>query len=434
MLSKAHNDLITLTAPGTPGGDLLRRYWQPVALSVELGPEVPFPLKIMGESLVLFRDDHGQPALVGRNCPHRGVDLSYGRVEDGGLRCLYHGWLISGEGRCLQQPGEPAGSTFKDKVRHKAYPCFDAGGMVFAYMGPGTPPRRPAFPIFAAPPAQVWTTKIHHECNYLQGNEGNIDPQHLSYLHRFIDPRKDDFGINALLVADPSPRIEVEETPYGHRVFTTRAVGGDKCYIRITNFIMPNCSAFEGAPLVNPRGPRMRDNLGYQMHWHVPIDDVTHWKYTVLYAHEEPIDKEFLEKFVFCDVRKDYTLAGNAENRYLQDRAEMKRTSFAGLGQSFWQHDKFAVESQGAIADRTAEHLGTTDRPTILMRGQLIRAVEDMRAGRDPLFVERDGQPDALAGMEVVSKEVPAATDPRSDWWHAHAPRRRRMAELQAGE
>ena len=135
MLSKEHNDLITLTGPGTKGGDLLRRYWQPVALSAELAADVPLPVKIMGEDLVLFRDDRGKPALVGRHCPHRGVDLSYGRVEDGGLRCLYHGWLISGAGQCLDQPGEPAGSTFKDKVRHTAYPCFEAGGVVMTYMG-----------------------------------------------------------------------------------------------------------------------------------------------------------------------------------------------------------------------------------------------------------------------------------------------------------
>lgn len=433
MLSKEDNDLITLTGPGTPGGDLLRRYWQPVALSAELEADVPLPVQVMGESLVLFRDGDGRPALVGRRCPHRGVDLSYGRVEDGGLRCLYHGWLISGAGRCLEQPGEPAGSTFKDKVRHTAYPCFEAAGMVLAYMGPGKPPRRPRFPCFLAPPERVWVTKIHHECNYLQGNEGNIDPQHLSYLHRFIDPRSDQFGLNALLVADPAPKIEVEEKPWGHRVYTTRAVGKDKNYVRITNFIMPNCSAFEGAPTVNPRGPRMRDNLGYQMHWHVPIDDVTHWKYMLLYAHEEPIDKEFLEKFVAADVQPDYSLPGNARNRYNQNRAEMKRTSFAGLGQSFWQHDKFAVESQGPIADRSQEHLGTTDRPTILMRKQMLAAIENIRAGRDPQFVERDGQPDALADMEVVSKEVPNTIDARSDWWRVHVPRRQ-VAELQAGE
>ncbi|HEY5609429.1 MAG TPA: Rieske 2Fe-2S domain-containing protein [Alphaproteobacteria bacterium] len=430
MLSKEHSDLITLTGPATKGGELLRRYWQPVALSAELEADVPLPVKIMGEDLALFRDDHGTPALIGRHCPHRGVDLSYGRVEDGGLRCLYHGWLISSGGRCLEQPGEPAGSTFKDKVRHVAYPCFEAGGLVMTYMGPGQPPRRPALPCFNASPERVWTTKIHHDCNYLQGNEGNIDPQHLSYLHRFIDPRADPVGINALLVADPSPKIEVEETAYGLRIFTTRAVGGGKSYIRITNFIMPNLSAFEGAPLVNPQGPRMKDNIGYQMHWHMPIDDVTHWKYTLLYAHAEPIDKAFIEKFVFCDVTEDYTLPGNRRNRYLQDREEMKRTSFAGMGPSFWAHDKFATESQRPIADRSREHLGTTDRPTIMMRRQLLQAIEDVAAGRDPLLVERDGQPDALAEMEVVSKEMPSTTDPRGDWWRQHAPRRKRAAQL----
>ncbi len=137
MLSKESNDLITLTAPGTPGGDLLRRYWQPVALSAELKTDEPLAIRVMSEDLVLFRDDQGKPSLIGRRCPHRGVDLSYGRVEDGGLRCIYHGWLLASDGRCLDQPGEPEGSTYKDRINHKAYPCREAGGLVLAYMGPG---------------------------------------------------------------------------------------------------------------------------------------------------------------------------------------------------------------------------------------------------------------------------------------------------------
>lgn len=423
MLSKENNDLITLTGPGTPGGDLLRRYWQPVALSVELKADEPLAVRVMSEDLVLFRDERGKPCLVGRRCPHRGVDLSYGRVEDGGLRCLYHGWLLAADGHCLDQPGEPEGSTYKDRIKHKAYPCREAGGLILAYMGPGEPPRLPKFPFFLAPPERSWVTKIYHDCNYLQGNEGNIDPQHLSYLHRFLDPRQSvDARVNSLLIRDPSPKLDVEETPYGFRLFAARAAGPDQSYIRMTNFIMPNGSAFDGSPLVDPRTGKSRENLGYQMHWHVPIDDVTHWKYTILYAHEIAIDLNWIEKTVFADV-KDYRLARNEGNRYLQDRNEMKQASFAGMGQSFWAHDKFATEAQGPIADRSAEHLGTTDKPTMLMRRQMLHAIDDLKAGRDPLFVERRTQENALADLMVISKLVPNTTDALSGWWRAHVPK-----------
>src|SRR5712692_6585710 len=170
MLTKEQNDLLTQTGPGTPGGALLRRYWQPVALAEELPPGgPPRSVRSLGEELVLFRDEGGRPGLLGLHCPHRGADLSYGRLEDGGLRCLYHGWLYDVAGRCLEQPGEPAGSTFKEKIRHTAYPCQEAGGMIFAYLGPGEPPLLPAYLLMGVPAEHVFLRKYFQECNYLQG-------------------------------------------------------------------------------------------------------------------------------------------------------------------------------------------------------------------------------------------------------------------------
>lgn len=422
MLAKEQNALITLTGKGTPGGEMMRRYWNPVALSEELKDDVPRAVRVMGEDLVLFRDPEGRPALIGRRCPHRGVDLAYGRVEHGGLRCLYHGWLMGGDGRCLQQPGEPAGSRFADKIRHVAYPCREAGGLILAYLGPGAPPRLPSLPFLACPPERVWATKIYHACNYLQANEGNIDPQHLSFLHVVMSMRSAlDPGLNDLIAGDAAPTIEVEETPYGHRIFTARKAGPDTNYVRITNFVMPNCSAFDGVPLVDPRSPDHRPNLGYQVHWHVPIDDAQHWKYTVLYRYDGPVDRTFQETVLFGELDRTYRSPRNAENFYLQSREEMTAETFAGLGKNFYDHDLFAVESQGTIMDRSEEHLGTTDRPVILMRRQLLKAVEDVQAGRDPLFVEREGDADAAAELVVRSEELPASVDPRGDWWRAAA-------------
>ncbi|HLH24509.1 MAG TPA: Rieske 2Fe-2S domain-containing protein [Chloroflexota bacterium] len=194
MLTREENELLTRTDRGTPGGDLLRRYWQPVALAAELPPGgPPVPLRILGEDLVLYRDEQGQPGLLGLHCPHRGADLSYGRLEDGGLRCLYHGWLFDRAGRCLEQPGEPQGSTFHERVRHTAYPCQEVAELIFAYLGPGEPPLLPAYEFLTVPGAQRYVNKALHECNYLQGNEGNIDPAHLSFLHYLF---QDDPGRN----------------------------------------------------------------------------------------------------------------------------------------------------------------------------------------------------------------------------------------------
>ena len=420
MLTKEQNDLITLTDAGTPGGELIRRYWQPVALSEELSADTPVPTRIFGEDLVLFRDPGGQPKLIGRYCPHRSVDLSYGRLDKGGLRCIYHGWLMSGDGRCLEQPGEPATSDYKDKIRHTAYPCHEAGGLILTYMGPGRPPRIPAFPFLTCPPEQTWSTKIYHACNYLQGNEGNVDPQHLSFLHVAFGAQNSlDPDINDLIAADVAPQLDIEETAYGYRIFAIRNVAADKKLVRITNFIMPNSSAFDGVPLFNPRKTSHQPNLGYQMHWHVPIDDGAHWKYTVLYRYTGPIDKEFVTSVFFGDLDKTYRSPRNAQNRYLQDRQEMKTTTFAGVGRNFYDQDLLAVEAQGRIMDRSREHLGTTDRPIILMRRQLLKAVEDVRQGRDPLLVEREGQPNALQDLIVRANTLPASIDVRGGWWRA---------------
>jgi phthalate 4,5-dioxygenase len=165
MLTKEENDLLTQVGPGTPGGEMLRRYWQPVVLAEELpAGGAPLPVRLLGEDLVLFRDDSGQPGLLGIHCAHRGADLSYGRLEDGGLRCIYHGWLYDRTGRCLEQPGEPTGSTFHERIRQTAYPCVDRGGLILTYMGPDVPPLCPDYEFLMVPERQRSATKFFQEC------------------------------------------------------------------------------------------------------------------------------------------------------------------------------------------------------------------------------------------------------------------------------
>jgi phthalate 4,5-dioxygenase oxygenase subunit len=418
MLTREQNDLLTRTGPGTPGGDLLRRYWQPVALAEELPlGSAPLPVRLLGEDLVLFRDEQGRPALLGLHCPHRGADLSYGRLEDGGLRCLYHGWLFDRTGQCLEQPGEPAGSTFCQRVRHTAYPCLEAAELIFAYLGPGEPPLLPAHEFLLVPTAQRYVNKALHECNYLQANEGNIDPAHLSFLHFLMqdDPNRNrtvadvagtSTSTNRLYGTDVSPTIEVEETDYGVRIFTVRKIGPGEIYVRASNFIMPNLSSFPG----------QTGGEGYSVNWHVPIDDTHHWKYMISFSRARALDKEAMHRPYAANMTADYRIKRDKSNRYLQDREEMKTRSFIGMGGFFPGHDKWATEGEGPIQDRTTEHLGYTDKAIIQARRMLLRAIADVQAGRDPAHVVRDPAANRFAHHVVTSVVMPDREDWRSLW------------------
>jgi phthalate 4,5-dioxygenase len=409
MMTQEENKLLTQTGQGTPGGELLRRYWQPVALSEELPPGVaPLSIKILGEDLVLFRDDKGRAGLLGIHCSHRGTDLSYGRVEDGGLRCLYHGWLYDIEGRCLQQPGEPGGGEHRDAIRHPAYPCKETGGVIFTYMGPGTPPLLPNYEFLNAPPERLYVNKIFHECNYLQANEGNIDPVHLSFLHRFLENREERYrGVRGaeeshynLVARNIAPILDVELTDFGVRIYTVRQLEGDKAYLRVSYFVLPNLSAFPG----------QTGGEGYSVNWHVPMDDDHHWKYTFVYSARAPLDKRMVER-ERSELRPDYRLVRNEANRFMQDRESMKSKTYAGMGSGFQAHDAFATASQGAIQDRTEEHLVSSDKAIVAARKLLEKAIRDVQEGREPPHVIREPNRNRVPHLLVISDMIPNGGD-----------------------
>ena len=188
MISTKENQLLTTVSPNSEAGTLMRNYWQPAALVEELTGDRPIvPVNLMGERLVLFRDEAQRYGLVERHCPHRGADLNFGRLEDGGIRCAFHGWLFDVEGNCREQPAEPVDSKFYQRVKHVAYPCEVRNGIVFAYMGAGDPPPFPDFDCFQAPEAYTFAFKGFMECNWLQALEVGIDPAHASFLHRFFE-------------------------------------------------------------------------------------------------------------------------------------------------------------------------------------------------------------------------------------------------------
>jgi len=406
MISKEENDLLTQTDAGTAAGELLRRYWQPVALSEELPPGGGSrQVTIMGEELVLFRDDQGRPGLLGLHCSHRGTDLSYGRVENGGLRCLYHGWLYDIRGRVLEQPGEPGGGAQRDAICHLAYPCQESGGVVFTYMGPGEPPLLPNYEFLAVPEPQRTVTKIFYRCNYLQGNEGNIDPVHLSFLHQYLNESQaahkrvvpgTQTTDNALLGRDIAPTIEVEVMDYGLRIYTIRGAGSEKCYLRITNFIMPNLSAFGGSTV----------GEGYAVHWHVPINNTCHWKYVFMFSREKALTEDLRKKHR-AEITPDYRLSREEANRYQQDRDSMQTKTFTGMGFNFQAHDAFATESQGRIQDRTAEHLVSSDKAIVAARKLLLNGIEDVKQGREPRHRLSDPKMNRFPHLMVISEVVP---------------------------
>ena len=423
MLSKESNELVSRTGPGTPGGAMMRAYWQPAALSRELKSGLPLRVRLLGEDLVMFRDAAGKPQLISRFCPHRRTDLSFGRVEDGGIRCIYHGWLMDGRGRCLQRPAERgAGAHSPTPPLMEAYPCHEAGGVILAYLGHGTPPDLPRLHFLSAPEEQTFTMKVLQECNYLQGNEGNLDPAHLSFLHLFMPEgvksslNERSGSLNDILANDAAPEIGVSETSYGLRIISSRASQPGRRWVRITNFLMPNAAAIHGSPLTNPRTNPISENCGYQINWHVPIDDVNHWKYVVAHRFDGPVDVEFLQRG-FGSIGPDFVMPRNRANDFMQDREEMQSRSFAGLGPSFFVHDKCVIEAQGGIIDRSQEHLGSTDLAVVKMRRQLLQAIGEVREGRDPRMVDRAGARNSLEDLTVLSVDMPADVDLSQPWW-----------------
>jgi phthalate 4,5-dioxygenase len=408
LATREENELLTRVGPGSPAGELLRRYWQPAALSEELPTGgAPLPVRLFGEDLVLFRDEQDRIGLLGLHCAHRGVDLSYGRLEDGGLRCLYHGWLYNVQGRCLEQPGEPAGSTFHERIRQRAYPCEERGGIIFAYLGAGEPPLLPNYEFLGAPDERRYVTKYFQQCNYLQGSEGNLDPVHNNLLHH-PNPNLAHLGNRKLVTfrggRGPVPgqqRLDFEVTDFGLRLCDVTQLSPEEVNLRMYYFVMPSFTAFPG-----PQG----GTEGFSLNWHVPIDDTRHWKYSVVYSRFKPLDLGIARASVGEGLTPDYHLVAGAHNRYLQDRAALPTESYSGIA-GFAAQDAWATESMGPIADRSEEHLGTTDKILFAMRKLLLKGIHDVQSGVDPQHVIRRPEQNRFPQMLMFVGKVPTDTD-----------------------
>ncbi|HEY4134547.1 MAG TPA: Rieske 2Fe-2S domain-containing protein [Alphaproteobacteria bacterium] len=374
MLTKEQNDLLTQTGPGTPCGEFLRSYWQPIASAEEmpLGGD-PLPIRIMSEDLVLFRNEKDELGLIQRNCPHRGTDLSYGRIENGGIRCLYHGWLFDKDGKCLEQPAEKR--SFCDTVKLVSYPVQEKGGAIWAYMGKGQPPLIPDFGFLLGPEANRLTFRVQQMCNWLQGLESSTDPVHTTFLHRrpVGTPSQRSGADIAAVRGIEVPEVSTEATSVGMRIYALHNAPNGKKYLRVNNYVYPtgatpSTSAGEG---------------GYQGRWYVPVDDYSHFRFEFFYSQAEPLDKDRLRKNRAENVAPDLRHVRRPENRYMQDRELMKTGHFTGMGMHFPTQDAFAIETQGAIQDRTKENLGASDVVIASVRKTLFKAIKQVQDGKE---------------------------------------------------
>jgi phthalate 4,5-dioxygenase oxygenase subunit len=420
MISAEQNDLMTRIGSGTPAGKLLRNYWQPVALVDEMQSGRPVkPVKLLGENLVLFKDDQGRYGLMDRHCPHRGADLAYGRLENGGLRCSFHGWLFDAAGKCIETPAEPEGSRLCEHIKTRSYPVVEKSGILFAYLGVGEPPAFPHFDCFVAPDAYTFAFKGYWDCNWLQALEVGIDPAHASWLHKYFEdedpaasygkqfrgtPSDSEMPISKLLREYDRPEIRVERTDYGMRLHTLRKISDAHTHIRVTNILFPQA-------FVIPMNSEMTITQ-----FHVPVDDTGCYWYSIFTSFGGKIDKDTMRnQRLKTYPAPDYKPIFGRGNGWGFSAEEQQKATFTGMGFDINIHDQFACESQGPIQDRTRENLGTTDKGIVLFRRILLDAIRKNEAGEKPLMVLDPRKANELKGPPAIDGIGPS--DRMDQYW-----------------
>ena len=452
-MQSEQNELVTRIGPGTACGALMRRYWQPVALLDEFDPRFDpdlaarpvKPVRLLGESLVLFRDGAGRFGLIERACPHRGADLAFGRCENEGLRCPFHGWKFAVDGTCLETPAEPLGSTLCERVRQRSYPVQEKAGVLFAWLGPEgiAAPSLPAFDCFAAPASHSFAFKGLWHCNWLQAFEVGIDPAHPSFLHRYLHDAsisdEEAYGrqFRAASVGEADgerwpmtrvmrefhrPDIRFDALAEGLlRLTTLRPMTDRLTHVRVTHAIFP-------ATFVIPLSETITIT---QMH--VPVDDTHTYWYSFFTSFAEPLDKEAMRaQRLACVTLPDYVPIQGRHNRWGFDAEEQRTRTYLGMGEDDINlHDQWAVESMGPIQDRTREHLGTSDKVIMANRRTLLKAIETVRSGGTPPMALGPDQAAALTGPDTIDCIAPAAG--WEDFWRDAAARKRASAPWRAG-
>jgi len=381
----APDDEMTRVGPGTPCGEYLRRFWQPVAFVRDLG-ETPRRIRIMGEDLVVFRDGSGRVGVLELHCPHRGTSLEYGLIDARGIRCCYHGWLFDVEGRILETPGEPAASTLRGRLCHGAYPAREFAGLVFAYMGPAD--KQPPFPLYDTfdlpgltlqPAAQFMLP-----CNWLQIKDNSMDPVHTSFLHAISSGYQFTEAFGALA------ELDWEETPFGMVYIATRRVG-EFAWVRVCDFMAPNVHQF-----TREIEAATEEKIGSRpivIRWAVPIDDTHTWNMEL--AQVDPAWGLSAEEI----ARPGF---GQSDDRPYEERQRHPA-------------DFDAQSSQRPIAVHALEHLASTDRGVIMLRKIVRDGIRAVAAGRDPRELQRGVIGPITTYTQDTVLRVPPASDPETD-------------------
>jgi phenylpropionate dioxygenase-like ring-hydroxylating dioxygenase large terminal subunit len=374
---------LTRVGPGTPCGEYLRRFWQPVILSSELG-ELPRRLRILGEDLVAFRDKSGAIGLLELHCPHRGTSLEFGLIGHKGIRCCYHGWLFDADGTILETPGEPADSTLKDRLFHGAYPVREYSGLVFAYMGP--PDKQPDFPILdtyeLSGYRQIARAPTLWECNWLQVKENSMDPAHLAFLHTL--PGSEGFTDDFKELAE----WDWMETPVGMVYIDTRRQA-DRVWVRVADFILPNIHQFP--PNADPMALRNSINRPQATTWAVPLDD-TH---TMQIGYQRaPAGRE---------VRRGSGFGQDGKRSY-EERQRVPGDYDA------------QISIHGGVSRHGLEHLAATDRGIIMMRNMIRQGIRAVRNNEDLGYpILKNGAAVPTYSHDRVVSGIPAAPTPAED-------------------
>jgi len=379
-MESSENELITRVGAGTPAGETLRKYWLPVEFSSEINSDAPKLVRWLGEDLLLFRDEFGRVGLTQPNCPHRGTSLDYGWIEAGGIRCCYHGWVFDVHGRCLEQPGEAVESNFKDKIQLKAYPVRELGGMIWAYMGRGAAPELPNYHFLVRDDGQRSFSSYVRECNYMQQLENALDPVHATILHgRAVH------GFPAAPEWMETPDFDVTMTEtMAYYVARRKGPQAGTEWHREVAYVPPIMVVHHGGTLPGDPLAEMVD-----VAWRMPIDDFT--------------TRTFTLKF-FPNAQ------GKRGNEAKQARPKpaplMRGTRRQWDMASINGQDNAAQVGQGALVDRSLEHLGLSDRGVILVRKLWKNAVEQSLRGEDPPNLIRDTAQNRLVHVDVIERLV----------------------------
>jgi phenylpropionate dioxygenase-like ring-hydroxylating dioxygenase large terminal subunit len=410
MLTKEDNELATRVGAGTPMGSFFREFWLPILKSEEL-PEPdcrPCRVRVLGENLVAFRDTSGRIGLLDELCEHRCAPLYYGRNEENGLRCVYHGWKFDVTGQCVDMPSEAPASNFKSKIKARAYPCLERSGVIWTYMGPrAVPPPLPHFEWTTLPGEHTDHVKFTEDCNWMQIIEGDIDTVHADFLHGRVEWGKFASATEGVNSLTKHPHIEIALTECGFVKGARREWGEDEYHWRIYQWMMPAFSLL----------PAGGETIAYRAT--VPIDDTHTIFWNGLYCPSRPLtEKERADHQgsrwlggmapSTNDPLTKWRTAGNQENDYFLDMEAQRTKVFLGMP-SIKLQDIAMTEGMGHILDRTREHLGTTDAAIVRMRQLVLDAVK--------LYRDQGITPACLDQPEAYAVRSASAILPRDQSW-----------------